>query len=88
MSNPLTIKRTAFTDFEGTDYGYRVYDNYDNKYDNNYDAPVTDDDLKLIQVVMDDHPDFFETMSEPFGERGVYVDAEYYTHDQIKHLLK
>jgi hypothetical protein len=93
MSNRLCIVSTEFRNArtEGTTYGVRIYDNYDNVYDNLWEG-ILYDDLEILATVLKDTKGnerveaMFDFIQE--NENGIDIDGEWYDWDQIKHLFK
>lgn len=91
MSNRVTIEPTEFTNIRSGEktYGVRVYDDYDQSYDNTWDIiPVHDMDIlrKVIRIhdnKIDSMLDFVED-----NHNGIYIGGSWYEWDDIKDVLK
>jgi len=93
MSNQITIRPTEFRNIRTGDvtFGYRMYDNYGQTYDNcifNTKDDIPDDDLELVKMVKDNPNDvagaMFDYIQENQGD--IWVDDEWYEWEKIKHL--
>lgn len=89
MSNRLTIEPTEFKDVRSgsVTYGVRVYDNFDQKYDNLWDS-IPDDDMEVLKLVMDSDAmgDFIDDLKD--AAKGLYIGDQWYDYDEIKHVLE
>jgi len=88
--NIVTIQPTTFIDQRSgaTTYGFRIYDDYDQSYDNTWDA-IPDDDMGVLKLV---------TKSQEQGvhdalnhcrehERGLFIGDKWYEYGEIKDIL-
>lgn len=89
MSNRLTIEPTEFKDVRSGNitYGVRVYDDYDQKYDNNWES-IPDDDMEILAKTLnsDGMSDFFELVKAE--EKGLYIGDQWYDFEEIQKILE
>lgn len=89
MSNRLTIEPTEFKDVRSGNitYGVRVYDDYDQKYDNNWES-IPDDDMEVLSKTLnsDGMSDFFELVKAE--EKGLYIGDQWYDFEEIQKILE
>lgn len=88
--NIITLQPTTFIDHPTGDktYGYRIYDDYGQTYDNTW-ATMLDDDLDMLRQVMDCGDQIAQNMIEFMIEQGngLYIGGTWYSWDEIKHLF-
>ena len=89
MSNRVTIEPTEFKNVRSGEktYGVRVYDDYDQSYDNTWDKiPVKD--LDVLEKVMVSDDKIISAMMDFIGEneKGVCIGDNYYDWEDIKYL--
>ena len=84
MSNQINLIRTSFTDHNGTSYGYRGYDGYEQCYSNVFESPASEDDKEFFHQVWEDGnaQNLINTCRE--DETGVSIDGEFYDYETIK----
>jgi len=90
MSNRLTIEPTEFTNIRSGEktYGVRVYDDYDQCYDNTWDEiPVSDMDILRKVLRISDYKigcmlDFVKE-----NNNGIYIGGEWYVWNDVKDIL-
>ncbi len=87
MSNTVNFIRTKFEDYQGVDYGWRAYDDYNQVYDNNGESPMPADDKEFFETIRNNGSvaEFIDFMIE--HGVGCYIDAEFYEYSVIKEWL-
>ena len=87
--NRVTLQATTFVNEPQShkNYGYRIYDDHDQAYDNTFESPITDD-LELLAKAMESSND---TVAETLNfvaknETGLCINDNWYEWDDIKHL--
>jgi hypothetical protein len=88
MSNHVMLTATTFINHAegGTKtYGYRLYDDYGQTYNNTLEK--IDDDLELLAAVVRDEPAgyMFDYMNE--NKRGLSINGTWYDYEEIEHLI-
>ena len=88
MSNPLTIEPTEFVNVRNRQektFGVRVYDNYDQSYDNTWDL-IPDDDMEILEKVIANNNEQMQAMLDYVKENecGISIGGEWYDWDEIK----
>jgi hypothetical protein len=91
MSSPVTLVATTFTPTSAplsNTYGFRIYDGYSQRYDNNAKAPITDD-MKLLEYARSIHCDDIKAMLDFVKEEhtGMEINCQWYDYDEIKDYL-
>lgn len=88
--NRATLQATVFENRPQGDktYGYRIYDDYANAYNNILES-IPDDDLELLTIAIDSEDPVIVGIIESCLENqdGLYIGDEWYGWDQIKHLF-
>lgn len=91
MSNQVHIEPTRFINVRGGSYahGFRAYDYYAQTYNNTW-ASISDDDMEVLKLAIEDADDVLSDMLDYCREnkRGLYVGENYFDWDEIKHLLE
>lgn len=87
MSNRASIEPTEFVDIKGGEktLGVRVYDDYDQAYDNTWED-MPDDDLDILRRVRESHDEkicSILSLIEEY-EKGIYIGRRWYDWDEIK----
>lgn len=90
MSNRATIEPTVFVN-ERTgikSHGVRVYDDYDQTYDNTWDS-IPDDDMDVLKKVMESDDEKISGIIDHITEsqKGIYIGENWYDWDEIKEIL-
>jgi len=89
MSNRVTVQATVFKNHpQGLEtFGYRMFDDYDQTYDNTFDA-VPDNDLELLRHALANCDGIAGSMLEYVEENntGIYIGDTWYDWDEIRHL--
>lgn len=88
MSNIINFIRTQFTDYAGTSYGYRAYDDYEQVYSNYFESKASEDDCEFFNQVSEDGAaeSLISFIFE--NECGVCIDDAFYDFSEIKDWLK
>ena len=85
MSNIVSIQFTSFQDLDdsgnligGPDFGYRIYDDYEQAYDNCYDSiyAIQEDGL-TPEGVFDFIDERHDSFSPTAREKGVYLNGKW-----------
>jgi len=88
--NKITIQPTVFVNHPSGEqtYGYRIFDDYDQDYDNTWES-IPDDDLEILGIVMDTGgKTAMETIDYILSNQcGLFIGNEWYDWEQIKHLF-
>lgn len=92
MSNQIHIEPTQFVDVRTgqTSYGVRVYDDYDQSYDNTWES-IPDDDMDVLAKVIDECDDekILATIDHLNEMRcPIHIGDEMYEEEQYKHLFE
>jgi hypothetical protein len=92
MSNRINIEPTKFINARTghETFGVRIYDDYNQSYDNCWES-VPDDDGEVFQLVLvnsadesiSDMLDFIKTM-----QQGVYIGGRWYDWAWVKHQME
>lgn len=94
-SDRVCLVRTKFEDLRtgNATFGWRLYDNYANTYNNFFtQEDIPDDDIELLEMAVRDAVtnenvrQFFNWIIEE--KDSIDIDDETYTFDQIKETLK
>jgi hypothetical protein len=92
MSNRVTITTTEFKNVrespKSKTYGFRMYDDEGQIYDNAWDSiPKTDMEVlkKVNEECASDVLDMLDFVRD--NETGIYVDGNWYEWDEIKDIL-
>ena len=94
MGNRITLEPTVFENHRTgkKTYGYRLYDDYGQMYDNTFEeGDLVDSDIDFLEIVLesglsDDASQLFDFIAEYEG--GMSIGKTYYDWDEIKHLFK
>jgi hypothetical protein len=97
MSNTTCLVATKFTNIAQENeesYGFRLYDNYGQNYDNLAEGPITDD-LELLKWAIENHPPCAsndDDIADALGDvksnaSGMEINGKWYDWDEIKHLF-
>jgi hypothetical protein len=92
MSNLVEVKRTKFTNLDGSaeTYGYRIYDNYGASYCNLFfkEDELPKDDFELIKYIQEYNDEVVDAMLQYIedDQEGISIDDEFYEWKDIKHL--
>jgi hypothetical protein len=88
MSNTINFIRTQFTDYAGTSYGYRAYDDYEQVYSNNFESKPSEDDREFFNQVCEDGgaSSLVDAITE--NESSICIDGTFYEYEEIKDWLK
>lgn len=92
MSNRLEIIRTRFTDVKSgqTSYGYRIYDDYGNGYNNMCDQHEIEDDGDLLRHAHDNcrENNIKDAIDLQIAMNGsVFIDDEEHDAEWMKYQL-
>ena len=92
MSNCAGIKGTIFTDIHTGDlsYGYRIYDDYGQSYNNRLNEDQIKNDMVLLEQVCHNLEDtvaagIIDCMIE--DNYGITINGNYYDYEEIKDQL-
>jgi hypothetical protein len=91
MSNRANIEPTEFKNVRTGEktYGVRVYDDYDQMYDNTWDS-IPDNDMDVLREVLKsdarDLQGILEFIME--NEKGICIGGNWYDWDEIKDLFE
>lgn len=90
MGNQITIEPTEFINVRSGEktFGFRLYDDYGQTYDNTWDS-ILDDDMEILKKVMKSD-DAFVSDAISFireNEKGIDIGGEWYDWEQIKHII-
>ena len=89
--NQITIQPTVFENRpQGSKtYGYRMYDDYGQTYNNTWES-IPDDDLEILRQVIDDGDDIAQNMIGFMIEHGhgLSIGDERYDWNDIKYLFE
>ena len=90
MSNRVCIQPTVFKNYpDGEEsYGVRVFDDYEQAYDNYWDK-IPDDDMEVLKLVVKSDDEKISAMLDfvKEGEYGIYIGNNWYDWDDIKNYL-
>ncbi len=90
MSNKVRIEPTIFQNRRTSEYTYgvRVYDDYEQFYDNTWEQ-IPDDDLECLEQLIESESKEIKSLLAYIKEEkeGVYIGGEWYSWDQIKHCF-
>jgi hypothetical protein len=90
MMNDIVLQSTEFINRpQGTStFGWRIYDNYSQAYDNSLDSLVVDD-LVLLQLALDSEDNNVVDMLDFLHEHGqkIEINGTIYSWDEIKRLM-
>jgi hypothetical protein len=91
MSNRVSIDATQFTDTDGTTtYGFRMYDDYAQLYNNCAESDIMEmDDKELFKYVLDRSDD---VSGEMFSfchseQKGMYINGMWRDYEEFKDIL-
>jgi hypothetical protein len=92
MSSTVCLQATEFVNKpQGTKtFGYRIYDDCDQMYDNNLEIMI-DDDLELLQYALtSDNSRILDMLSFLVEETqcGMEINGQWYEWDKIKQLFE
>ena len=94
--NRVCLVATKFTDIataRAETYGFRLYDDHGQNYDNTAESPITDD-LELLKWALEMHPikedsDMSDCLNEvAVNKKGMEINGQWYDWDEIKHLFE
>jgi hypothetical protein len=90
MSNQVCLMSTEFKDVDGVTYGFRLYDDYSNVYDNNAERFI-EDDMILLQIAVNASKDNSQTQ-EVFDyllehKKGITINNTWYEWEDINHIV-
>jgi hypothetical protein len=91
MSNRISLTATTFIDHPNDDksFGFRMYDDFGQTYNNCCDSLITDD-FDLLQYAYNNQDEvsgvMFEWISEN-GGHGMYINDTWYEWDEIQHIF-
>lgn len=85
----ICLNTTEFNRYDGVTYGFTIYDNYGNNYDNTMEA-IENDDIRLLQYAIE-HGDentqeFIDHIQE--HECGIQINGTWYDWDEISKYFK
>ena len=91
MSNRVNLVSTKFVNVKENceTFGFRMYDDNVQTYDNTWDF-IPDDDLDVLtKVILNSNTDLVEEMLDYIhsNEIGISIDGEWYDWEQIEHLF-
>jgi hypothetical protein len=90
MSNYITIQPTKFTNVRTGEetFGYRIYDENGQIYDNTW-KDIPEDDLDVLERVLQEPSDVAGDMLDFVRENktGIYIGEEFYSWKQIKDIM-
>lgn len=91
MGNRVSLDATKFTNKDGNEtYGYRMYDDYAQMYDNCAESNIMEmDDMELFRHALDRSTDLSGEMFYfcKCEGKGMYINDTWYDHDEIKPIL-
>ena len=90
MSNQVCLMSTEFKDVDGVTYGFRIYDDYANVYDNNAEGFITDDMELLRQAfnASENNPQVKELFNYLLEhQKGISINSTWYDWDEIKNIV-
>jgi hypothetical protein len=92
MSNRVNLVSTKFVNTKqgNATYGFRMYDDEEQEYDNTW-SMIPEDDLDVFKKVLEESDnlgvmamlDFLDSNKE-----GIYIDSNWYEWEQIEHFFK
>jgi hypothetical protein len=93
MANRATLQRCTFSNYPGEhkSFGYRLYDDYSQGYDNTQDETIFKlEPLEFLRhVVSYDHSDsaegIFNSISE--NQKGIYIDDNWFDWNEIQDII-
>ena len=94
MSNRATLQRCTFSDYpsEHKHFGYRLYDEYSQSYDNTLDETIFKlEPLDFLRdTVFRDNSDNVEAIFDNIREnqKGIYIDDNWFDWDEIQEIFK
>ena len=83
MGTSFSLVRTEFKDYNGTSYGYRAYDDYEQLYCNNWADKPNEDDKEFFLEVVDDGTAADLVSSCHDNQTGVTIDGTFYEFEEI-----
>jgi hypothetical protein len=87
--NMITLQATKFVNMPSGEetFGYRMYDNHGQAYNNTLEK-IPEDDLELLEIVMQSDEIQISDMLDFLLEyaKGLYINGEWYNWCDIKHL--
>jgi len=91
MSNRVAIEPTEFINVRSGEksLGVRIYDDYDQTYDNTWDD-IPDNDMDILKRVEESHDEKTCSLMDFIREHenGVYIGGSWYEWDKIKKIMK
>ncbi len=90
MSNRISLIATKFTNIKTghETLGYRLYDDYEQIYDNTFES-VPDDDIEFLQMVYDRCDEYSAILNYLWEtKKGININEEYYDWDEIKGVFE
>jgi hypothetical protein len=80
----INLLATTFSDLMATTYGFRMYDEYDQCYDDNSESPI-EDDLDLLRYALTVDCDKVREMLSYLKENreGMNINNVWYDWDEI-----
>ena len=87
MSNRISLWSTTFVDSGSETYGFRVADDYDKEYYNDFPSPVKGDmEVLRLAVGLSEFSQFRDFLIE--GECGMSINDNWYDWEDIEKILK
>ncbi len=91
MANLVRVEPTEFRNLrsETSTLGVRVYDDYDQAYDNTWEK-IPEDDLDILRVLRESDDKAIVAMLDHIEEHktGVEIGGTFYDWDEIKHIFE
>jgi hypothetical protein len=92
MSNRVSIVTTQFTNIreesEPATYGFRMYDDNDQLYNNTWDS-IPKTDMEILKRVLEDDSyevsDMLDFVRD--NKTGIYIDGNWYEWNKIKDVI-
>ncbi|UCG02539.1 MAG: hypothetical protein JSW11_00815 [Candidatus Heimdallarchaeota archaeon] len=85
--NIVTIQPTEFKNVRTGEitYGFRMYDDHGQTYDNTWET-IPDDDMEVLSLIMESSDKETEEMIDDTIGTGLYIGNEWYPWKEIEHL--
>ena len=90
MPNRVTLQATKFKNIPDgkTTQGFRMYDDYNQAYDNTWDAIPEDDGDVLRKVAVESYDEATRAMLAYAKEEGIYINDSWYTAEQVLAMMR
>jgi len=89
MANRITLVSCKFENLDGSvSCGFRIFDDYAKTY-YNLDETITEDDMELLQLAVDNSDETIDGMLDHISEEhsGILINDTYYEYEEISHII-